>query len=168
MAVEFDPELEHSASGKPPRLFHKADIFDSSGISLADPLLQALRDPRQRVLGVIINAVDDHLAKSEQLRLRWSMDQFRGLDALLAEARSSDRTVILTSDHEIGLAQLPAQLGNPKNAEQCEVGANVTLEQLESEHLRQVLSRTDSLDEAASILGIDASTLYRKRKRLGY
>lgn len=108
--------LAHSASGKPPRLFHKADIFDSSGISLADPLLQALRDPRQRVVGVVLNAVDDHLAKSEQLRLRWSMDQFRGLDALLAEARSSDRTVVLTSDHGHILDQDTELCGNGANA----------------------------------------------------
>jgi NtrC-family two-component system response regulator AlgB len=87
----------------------------------------------------------------------------------LRELRNAiERAVILTTDQEIGLAQLPAQLGKPQHAEQCAVGANVTLEQLEAEHLRQVLSRTDSLDEAASILGIDASTLYRKRKKLGY
>ncbi len=87
----------------------------------------------------------------------------------LRELRNAiERAVILTSDHEIGLAQLPAQLGKPLHEEECEVGANVTLEQLEAEHLRQILSRTDSLDEAASILGIDASTLYRKRKKLGY
>jgi NtrC-family two-component system response regulator AlgB len=87
----------------------------------------------------------------------------------LRELRNAiERAVILTTDQEIGLAQLPAQLGKPQHAEQCAVGANVTLEQLEAEHLRQVLSRTDSLDEAASILVIDASTLYRKRKKLGY
>lgn len=87
----------------------------------------------------------------------------------LRELRNAiERAVILTTDLEIGLAQLPAQLGKPQHAEQCAVGANVTLEQLEAEHLRQVLSRTDSLDEAATILGIDASTLYRKRKKLGY
>ncbi len=107
--------LAHSASGKPPRLFHKSDLFDHSGISLADPLLKALRDSRQRVVGVVLNAVDDHLAKSEQLRLRWTIEQFRGLDALLAEARSSDRTVILTSDHGHILDQDTELCGNSPN-----------------------------------------------------
>jgi NtrC-family two-component system response regulator AlgB len=33
--------------------------------------------------------------------------------------------------------------------------------------LRRVLLSTTSLDEAAKVLGIDPSTLYRKRKRFG-
>ena len=37
--------------------------------------------------------------KSDQLRLRWDIGQFRGLDALLAEARLSDRAVVFASDH---------------------------------------------------------------------
>ena len=48
-----------------------------------------------------------------------------------------------------------------------EVGGSVTLEQLEAEHVRRVLARTPTLDEAAEVLGIDPSTLYRKRKRYG-
>jgi NtrC-family two-component system response regulator AlgB len=35
------------------------------------------------------------------------------------------------------------------------------------EHIRRVLGNTSSLDEAAEVLEIDPSTLYRKRKRLG-
>jgi hypothetical protein len=108
--------LTHSIAGKPPRLFHKADLFGASGISLADPLLQVLRDSRQRVVGVVLNAVDDHLAKSDQLRLRWSLDKFRALDAILAEARSSERTVILTSDHGHVLDQDTELIGNGPNA----------------------------------------------------
>jgi len=46
-------------------------------------------------------------------------------------------------------------------------GSDLSLEQLEHIHIRQVLARTDSLDSAARILGIDASTLYRKRKASG-
>jgi NtrC-family two-component system response regulator AlgB len=41
------------------------------------------------------------------------------------------------------------------------------LERLEEAHLRQVVSQTPSLSEAARILGIDQATLYRKRKKLG-
>ncbi len=48
-----------------------------------------------------------------------------------------------------------------------QVGGQVTLEQLEAEHIRRVVESTSSLEEAADILGINQSTLYRKRKRLG-
>ena len=60
---------------------------------------QAVRNEQQRVVGVVVNAVDDHLAKSEQLRLSWTVDQFQHLDALLYEAQVAQRAVVVTSDH---------------------------------------------------------------------
>ena len=47
------------------------------------------------------------------------------------------------------------------------VGARVTLDELETEHIRRVLAQAASMEEAAQILGIDPATLYRKRKRNG-
>jgi NtrC-family two-component system response regulator AlgB len=46
-----------------------------------------------------------------------------------------------------------------------QIGGAVTLDQLEAEHIRRVLASTATMEEAASVLGIDPSTLYRKRKR---
>jgi NtrC-family two-component system response regulator AlgB len=48
------------------------------------------------------------------------------------------------------------------------VGEPVTLEELEAEHIRLILARTPSREDAARVLGIDPSTLYRKRKQLGF
>jgi NtrC-family two-component system response regulator AlgB len=85
----------------------------------------------------------------------------------LRELRNAiERGVILSNDGEIGLALLPVQIGLPV-AERVEIGMAVTLEQLEVEHIRRVLAGSSSLDDAAAILGIDLSTLYRKRKRYG-
>ena len=47
------------------------------------------------------------------------------------------------------------------------VGDLVSVEELEREHIRLVMSKTKNLGEAARVLGIDAATLYRKRKRWG-
>ena len=47
------------------------------------------------------------------------------------------------------------------------LGGPITLEQLEAEHTRLVLEDTETREEAARILGIDPSTLYRKRKQVG-
>src|SRR5262249_24436555 len=54
-----------------------------------------------------------------------------------------------------------------RGAERGEGGGAVTLDELEAEHIRRVLAAAVSLDEAAQTLGIDPSTLYRKRKRYG-
>ena len=77
-----------------------------------------------------------------------------------------ERGVILASGPLIGLSDLPTQLGTRPQAG-VEVGSAVTLEQLEAEHIRRLLASASSLEEAAAILGIDPSTLYRKRKRYG-
>ncbi len=47
------------------------------------------------------------------------------------------------------------------------LGGNVTIEELEIEHIARVISRAPSLEVAARILGIDPTTLQRKRKRHG-
>jgi NtrC-family two-component system response regulator AlgB len=47
------------------------------------------------------------------------------------------------------------------------LGADVSLEALEREHIARVLAQASSLESAARILGIDATTLHRKRKRYG-
>jgi len=78
-----------------------------------------------------------------------------------------ERGVILAPGPTVGLADLPAQVGSPPLGSNVEVGGRVTLDELEAEHLRRVLAGTATLDEAAAILGIDPSTLYRKRKRYG-
>jgi NtrC-family two-component system response regulator AlgB len=47
------------------------------------------------------------------------------------------------------------------------VGARVSLAELEREHIRRVVASTASFREAASVLGIDETTLWRKRKQYG-
>lgn len=78
-----------------------------------------------------------------------------------------ERGVILARGTEIGLGDLPAQVGVAAPASAMELGGDVTLDQLEAEHIRRVLARVPTMDEAAAQLGIDPSTLYRKRKRHG-
>jgi NtrC-family two-component system response regulator AlgB len=77
-----------------------------------------------------------------------------------------ERGVILAPDDAVDRAHLPAQVGNSPPA-RAEVGGSVTLEVLEAEHIRRILATGASLEEAAATLGIDPSTLYRKRKRYG-
>jgi two-component system, NtrC family, response regulator AlgB len=78
-----------------------------------------------------------------------------------------ERGVILASGPQVGLGDLPAQVGAHLPSSTMEIGGAVTLEQLEAEHIRRVLAATPTMEQTAAILGIDPSTLYRKRKRYG-
>jgi NtrC-family two-component system response regulator AlgB len=74
-----------------------------------------------------------------------------------------ERGVIVASGALVGLADLPVQVGAPPRPG-IEVGASVTLKQVEVEHIRRVLSQAASIEEAAAVLGLGLRTLYRKRK----
>ena len=54
-----------------------------------------------------------------------------------------------------------------RRAPDATVGAPVTLDLLERRHIEAVLADCPTLDAAARTLGIDSSTLYRKRKAYG-
>jgi len=77
-----------------------------------------------------------------------------------------ERATILAGGETIELCDLPEEFGaRPDPA--VAVGARVTLDQLEAEHLRRIVANSRNLDEAARTLGIDPATLYRKRQKLG-
>ena len=79
--------------GKPPALFHYADLKDR-------PLVETeITNPDARVVGVVLNAVDDELSGSAQYNRAWTLDSISGLSAILQAARDAGRTVLLTSDH---------------------------------------------------------------------
>jgi len=91
--------LAVSSPSKPPRLFHKGQLTEPGKVGLAPSVAEALTDPKQHVVGLVINAVDDHLAKGEQVRVRWGVDAIRPLDSVLSAALEAGRIVILVSDH---------------------------------------------------------------------
>ena len=84
----------------------------------------------------------------------------------LRELRNAiERAVILSTGPRIEAAHLSSFVDHPELQGGLEVGADATLENLADEHVRQVLARTSRLSEAASILGIDLATLYRRRRK---
>src|SRR5262249_13952296 len=134
----------------PPLRQRPADI-----LPLADHLLQFFARESSRPVGAFTEE-----ARAAMTRYPWPGN--------VRELRNAiERGVILAGGPMIGLADLPAQLGSWPPAPLVELGGAVTLEKLEAEHVRRVLSSTATMEEAATLLGIDPSTLYRKRKRYG-
>lgn len=122
------------------------------------PLAERLTEFFARQSGKTIEGFSEE-ARSALLRHSWPGN--------IRELRNAiERAVILAGAPELGVADLPPSLGRPPEAG-IDVGARVTLEQLEEEHVRRILSATATIEEAAAVLGIDPSTLWRKRKRYG-
>ncbi len=77
-----------------------------------------------------------------------------------------ERGVLLCAVPEIDVSDLPASLTTPAPPKVV-LGAGVSLDAVELEHIRRVLASSSTLDDAARTLGMDASSLYRKRKKYG-
>ncbi|AKV04416.1 Response regulator of zinc sigma-54-dependent two-component system [Labilithrix luteola] len=92
----------------------------------------------------------------------------------LRELRNAiERGVILSPGPSIE----PEDLGVPAITEgasagttspaEITIGGDVSLDALEREHIARVIARSTTLEAAAKLLGIDSTTLQRKRKRYG-
>jgi NtrC-family two-component system response regulator AlgB len=75
-----------------------------------------------------------------------------------------ERAVVLMEGQVLDASALPRKVADAP-ATAPSLGEDATLDDLEKEHIRRVLLRAGSLEDAARILGIDPSTLWRKRKR---
>lgn len=80
-------------------LFHKDDLRAPAGEVLPSAVRAALDDPHAPVVGVVLNTIDDALARHDPGGMRWGVDSVQHLPALLDAAALAGRAVILTSDH---------------------------------------------------------------------
>lgn len=82
-----------------PQLFVKGDLSTGDQLGLASDVSAAILNSRCRLVGVVVNAMDDLLAASDQVALAWDIDSIKPLRELLHAARESERLVVITSDH---------------------------------------------------------------------
>ncbi len=82
----------------------------------------------------------------------------------LRELRNAiERASILASGTRVGRELLPERIAGQLASVQ--LGGHYTLDEIEREHIQRILAQTPTAEEAARILGIDISTLWRRRKR---
>ncbi|MEZ6143012.1 MAG: sigma-54 dependent transcriptional regulator [Zavarzinella sp.] len=88
----------------------------------------------------------------------------------LRELRNAvERAVILCPSsvieaEDLGMKSSRSTGKTPVN-QSLQIGSNASLEEIEREHIARIIARSDSFDAAAKLLGIDITTLQRKRKK---
>jgi NtrC-family two-component system response regulator AlgB len=95
----------------------------------------------------------------------------------LRELRNAvERAVILSPANvieqaDLGLPEIAGGSGLERNATgtrtKISLGDDVSLEEIERDHIARVVAKAASFEAAARTLGIDVTTLQRKRKRYG-
>ncbi len=76
-----------------------------------------------------------------------------------------ERAVALSLDHEIGVNELPENLSRHKAAARATDNARVTLKEMEQHYILETVEHCgNNYDEAARVLGIGRTTLWRKLK----
>jgi NtrC-family two-component system response regulator AlgB len=140
----------------PPLRDRPADI-----LPLAEHLLRFYAQHQGKAISGFAGPARDSL-----LRYAWpgNIRELRG---------AIERGVILATGPVVALADLTLPIGNrnPAGTDGAAIpraaGKPLTIEQMEAEHIRRILASAASLGEAAAKLGINPSTLYRKRKKYG-
>jgi hypothetical protein len=74
-------------------------LQESDDSSLAAEIRKQIGSSHRKIVGVVVNAVDDHLLKGDQIDTRWSRDEIKVLPVLLHEAKAAGRIVVMLSDH---------------------------------------------------------------------
>lgn len=82
-----------------PQLFLKGDLMENGRLGLSAAVSEAISNTRCRLVGVVVNAIDDTLGSADQTSYTWTLDQITPLHELLRLASEANRLVILTSDH---------------------------------------------------------------------
>ncbi|WP_168625652.1 BREX-2 system phosphatase PglZ [Cryobacterium sp. BB307] len=81
------------------KVFHKDDLRAEAGHALAPAVSDAIADSGRKIIGIVLNTIDDALASADVDSLRWTVHTVAYLEAILAAARDTGRIVVFTSDH---------------------------------------------------------------------
>ena len=88
-----------SKKSRPPQLFHKTDLRAGGLDTLASGILDTIGDDSNRIVGLVINGIDEHLKDVAPPTGGWRLDDLAPLNEVLDAARRSGREIVLTADH---------------------------------------------------------------------
>ncbi len=90
--------LKHTKGNAVPQLRLRGDGQLKDG-SAAPDALELVMDPQQRIVAVVINAIDMSLKADRAHEVEWKLETVKALRDLLDKATSAGRAVLLCSDH---------------------------------------------------------------------
>jgi NtrC-family two-component system response regulator AlgB len=144
-------------------LLYRLDVISLS--------LPPLRERPGDILAIASNQLQQFSRQSGQPqktfsdRVRHVMERYSWPGNIRELRNVIERATILSSGEEIDLIDLPTSLSENPNDSPA-MGGSYSVEEIEAEHIRQVLRRSKNLQQAATVLGLDPTTLLRKRKSL--
>jgi NtrC-family two-component system response regulator AlgB len=135
--------------------------------------LPPLRERREELPALALHLLAGLAARHHRARARLDA---AALDAIAAYSwpgnvrelsNALERALVLSRGETIGAESLPdCVLAPPRDAPSAPVGS-LALEDIERRHIQQVIASSATLEDAAARLGIDPTTLWRKRRRWG-
>lgn len=186
--LRFIQDKEYERVGDPVTRNADVRILAATNRDLAGMVAQgAFREDLLYRLNVIVlnlpplrERAEDIIGLAERFLARFVKDYGRPARGFTDEARSLlrrynwpgnvrelrnviERASIICNLDLIGVEQLA--IGEQTSNSAPRIGEAMSLEELEKAHIAAVMASSATLDQAAKTLGIDASTLYRKRKQ---
>ncbi|HSY40558.1 MAG TPA: sigma 54-interacting transcriptional regulator [Polyangia bacterium] len=189
LAAPLQPKLVHlldalASRGPPPRLIssNRRDLDEEVAggrlgselcfrLNVVDIQVPPLRERPEDVLpaarGIILSLSTDLGRRAPALSTEAAaMLQRYPFPGNVRELRNLVERALLVCPGDLLETDAFANLKVMNRPSGVRVGEDVKLRDLESEHVARVIERVRNLRKAATILGIDASTLWRIRKRL--
>ncbi|MBD9680210.1 sigma-54-dependent response regulator transcription factor AlgB [Pseudomonas sp. PDM18] len=186
--LRFIQDKEYERVGDPVTRNADVRILAATNRDLAGMVAQgAFREDLLYRLNVIVlnlpplrERAEDIIGLAERFLARFVKDYGRPARGFTDEARALlrrynwpgnvrelrnviERASIICNFDLIGVEQLA--IGEQTTSSAPRIGEAMSLEELEKAHIAAVMASSATLDQAAKTLGIDASTLYRKRKQ---
>jgi NtrC-family two-component system response regulator AlgB len=141
-------------------------------LNVVELTVPPLRERREDILRLARRFLEFFSVKAKRPMLTFSPDAEQALLAYawpgnIRELRNvMERVAILWPAQIVDSLAFPERIrGSHPRHPVVEIGGDYSVEQIERAHIERVLAHTKTAEEAAKILGLDTSTLWRKRRK---